>query len=151
MKTILFMDIDGVLLRRRHPGIFDSFELAPGCLEFLGWATARFECRWLSSRCRVGWPDGTRRAFRAAGAPLDNASWTVLDLIEPAAWSVSKTETIDPRSDFWWLGDRPSDDDRAWLRLHGCEERLVEVSSDPGALLHARSLLSGLWDRSGRE
>jgi hypothetical protein len=35
MKPILFLDVDGVLLRRRHPGMFDSFELAPGCLGFL--------------------------------------------------------------------------------------------------------------------
>jgi hypothetical protein len=78
MKTILFMDLDGVVLRRRHPGMSDAFELATNCLEFLECATARFECRCLSTRCRVGWPDRTRRAFRAAGAPLDNVSWTVL-------------------------------------------------------------------------
>jgi hypothetical protein len=28
IRPILFMDVDGVLLRRRHPGIFDAFELA---------------------------------------------------------------------------------------------------------------------------
>jgi hypothetical protein len=60
---ILYLDIDGVLLRRRHTGMFDAYEIAPGCLDFLEWATARFQCRWLSSRCRAGWPDGTRRAF----------------------------------------------------------------------------------------
>jgi hypothetical protein len=48
----LFLDIDCVLLRRRHSGMFDGFELAPHCLEFLEWATAQFRCRWLSSRCR---------------------------------------------------------------------------------------------------
>ena len=33
--SLLYLDIDGVLLRRRHPGLFDGFELAVGCLEFL--------------------------------------------------------------------------------------------------------------------
>jgi len=47
--ALLCLDIDGVLLRRRHSGMFDGFELAPGCLEFLEWATAQFRCRWLSS------------------------------------------------------------------------------------------------------
>jgi hypothetical protein len=144
MKTILIMDIDGVLLRRRHPGMFDAFELAPGCLEFLERATARFKCRWLSARCRIGWPDGTRRAFRIAGAPLDDPRWRVLNLIESAAWRASKTEAIDPRSNFWWVDDDPSADDRDWLRLRQHEDRLIEVSSDrdPGALLDARARIS---------
>jgi hypothetical protein len=93
---ILYLDIDGVLLRRRHSGMFDGFELAVGCLEFLEWATSRFRCRWLSMRCRPGFLDRSRRAFRAAGAPLDDPWWVVLKLIEPAVWSVHKTESIDP-------------------------------------------------------
>jgi hypothetical protein len=96
----MYLDIDGVLLRRRHRGIFDAFEIAPNCLDFLEWATSLFQCRWLSSRCRAGWPDGTRRAFRHAGAPLDIPRWQVLRLIEPALWSVNKTDAIDPASDF---------------------------------------------------
>ena len=40
---LLFLDIDGVLLRRRQPGLLDSFELASGCLEFLEWAASRFQ------------------------------------------------------------------------------------------------------------
>jgi hypothetical protein len=51
---LLYLDIDGVLLRRRHRGIFDAFEIAPDCVDFLAWATPRFQCRWLSSRCRRG-------------------------------------------------------------------------------------------------
>jgi hypothetical protein len=138
---ILYIDIDGVLLRRRHAGMFDAFELAPGCLEFLEWATARFRCRWLSARSRRGWPDGTRRAFRSAGATLTDPRWAVLDLIEPALWTLSKTEAIDLTSDFWWIDDDPSEGDRNWLRAHNCEHRLVEVSADdnPDALRVARS------------
>ena len=124
-RPILFLDIDGVLLRRRQQGMFDGFELAPGCLEFLEWATWRFRCRWLSARCRQGWPDGSRRAFRLAGAPLDEPRWSVLNLIEPALWSVHKTEAIEPASDFWWLDDNRTDDDLAWLRQHGREDRLI--------------------------
>ena len=97
---LLYLDIDGVFLRRRHTGMFDAFEIAPDCLDFLEWATSLFQCRWLSSRCRSGWPDGTRRAFRHAGAPLDDRRWQVLNLIEPAVWSVNKTDAIDPTSDF---------------------------------------------------
>jgi hypothetical protein len=140
---IFYLDIDGVLLRRRHSGIFDSFELAPHCLDFLEWATTRFVCRWLSMRCRPGFLDGSRRAFRAAGAPLYDPRWAVLNRIEPAAWSIHKTEAIDPASDFWWVEDAPSGHDRDWLRVHDRKDRLIQVSSDrdPDALYRARSLL----------
>src|SRR5215211_4962397 len=139
----LYLDIDGVLLRRRHSGVFDGFDLAPHCVEFLDWSTSRFRCRWLSMRCRPGFLDGSRRAFRSAGAPLDDPRWAVLDQIEPATWSVNKTEAIDPTSDFWWVEDDPSEHDRGWLRVHHHEDRLIEVSSDrdPDALLHARFAL----------
>jgi hypothetical protein len=144
-RPLLYLDIDGVLLRRRHSGMFDGFELAPRCLAFLEWATLRFRCRWLSMRCRTGFLDGSRRAFRSAGAPLDDTRWAVLNLIEPAAWSVNKPEAIDPTSDFWWVDDNVSAQDRDWLRAHNREDRLIEISSDrdPDALLHARSVLPG--------
>jgi hypothetical protein len=128
---VLFLDIDGVLLRRRQASFLDAFELAPDCLEFLEWATTQFRCRWLSVRCRAGWPDGSRRAFRLAGADLDNPRWAVLDLIELAAWTVSKTEAIDPKSSFWWIDDDPTEHDRVWLCEHRCEYR--NRTGDDGA------------------
>jgi hypothetical protein len=138
---VLFVDLDGVLLRRRHSGVFDGFELAPGCLDFLESATARFQCRWLSTRCRQGWPDGSRRAFRLAGAQLDDPRWAVLDLIEPAAWTVSKTEAIDPASEFLWLDDDPTEHDLDWLRVHNRADRLIQVHSD----YDDRALLVARW------
>lgn len=139
-RPTLLLDIDGILLQRRRSGMFDTFQVAPGCLEFLEWATAKYQCRWLSTRCRHGFPDGSRRAFRLAGVPLHEPRWSVLDLIEPAQWSAQKTEAIDPKSDFWWLDDNPTEHDRAWLRAHDRQDRLIEVSSDqdPDALLAAR-------------
>jgi hypothetical protein len=140
---ILYLDLDGVLLRRRHAGIFDAFEIAPDCVDFLEWGTVMFRCRWLSSRCRQGWPDGVRRAFGHAGAALDDPRWRVLDQIEKAAWRVSKTEAIDPASDFWWLDDDPTEHNRDWLCAHHREDRLIEISSDrdPTALAVARMRL----------
>ena len=149
-RGILYMDVDGVLLRRRNSGIFDAFELAPHCLEFLEWATAHFRCRWVTSRARTGWPDGIRRAFRSAGAALDDPRWAVLDQIEPAAWTINKSEALNPESEFWWIDDAPSSDDVNWLRVHGCEDRLVKISTDvdPEAL----NYLTRCWDRKyGRQ
>ena len=79
---------------------------------------------------RTGFLDGSRRAFVQAGARISDPRWAVLNLIEPAAWKVEKTEAIDPASDFWWLDDDPSEHDRDWLREHDRENRLIEVSSD---------------------
>ncbi len=140
---LLFLDIDGVLLRRRQPGLLDSFELASGCLEFLEWAASRFQCRWISTRCRTEWPDGSRRAFRLADADLHKPGWAVLDLIRPAAWTVNKPEAIDPESNFWWVDDDPIEADSEWLRVHGREDRLtmISVDHDPNALTIARATL----------
>jgi hypothetical protein len=134
--------LDNVLLARRWSGMFDAFELAPHCLEFLEWTTTRFQCRWLSSRCRQGFLDGSRRAFRSAGAPPDDPRWTVLDLIKPAVWSASKVEAI-PKSNFWWLDDAPGEAERDWLCRHRREDRWILVSADhnPVALVIARSRL----------
>ena len=99
----------------------------------------------------MGWPDGSRRAFQHAGARLNDPRWRVLDLIEPAAWRVSKIEAIDPASDFWWLDDDPTEHDRDWLREHGRLDRLIEVSSDrdADALWHVKYRLSAvLMNRS---
>ena len=61
-----------------------------------------------------------------------------------SAWA-RKIEAIDPKSDFWWIDDNPSEHDRAWLRAHHRQDRLIEASSDrgPEALLTTRSRLPG--------
>jgi hypothetical protein len=38
---LLYLDIDGVLLRRRHAGMSDAFEIAPDCLDFLKWGSSQ--------------------------------------------------------------------------------------------------------------
>ena len=124
--------------------MFDAFDIAPGCLDFLGWSTTHFACRWLSARCRAGWPEGVKRAFRSAGASLADPKWDVLDLIHSASWKVNKTEAGDPTHDFWWVDDNPSQDDRDWLRRYDRFDRLIEASSDldPTALHAAKLLLT---------
>jgi hypothetical protein len=70
----LFLDIDGVLLHRRHSGVLDGFELAPHCLEFLELpAKARPRC---SSRSIMALPNASVQPHPqgkpAVGAVLPN-------------------------------------------------------------------------------
>jgi hypothetical protein len=96
--------------------------------------------------CPVALDTGGRMGFAApSGAALDNPRWAVLERIEAAPWSVNKTEAKDPTSDFWWIDDDASAQDQHWLRVHGCEHRRIEISTntDPGALVQ----LVRLWDQ----
>ena len=96
-----------------------------------------FSAVGLTSRARREWPDGVRRAFRGAGAALHDPRWAILDQIEPATWENNKSDALDPKSEFWWIDDAPSLDDVNWLRVHGCEDRLIKISTDidPEALM----------------
>ena len=62
----LYLDLDGVILRRTGRGGRLAFEVAPGAMEFLSWATENFTCYWLTSRSHDGSIDGIERAFRFA-------------------------------------------------------------------------------------
>jgi hypothetical protein len=124
--------------------IADAFEIAPGALEFLQWATRYFACRWLSGRCRYGDTEAVRRAFRLAGAPLgSDPRWTIIDLITPARWGALKTEGIHLDSNFLWIDDAPQPEDISILEARGLRDRLlvVSVDSDPSALRQARRSL----------
>jgi hypothetical protein len=143
----LYLDLDGVLLRRR-PGearASDAFEVAPGVLEFLEWASQRFQCYWLSSRCRGSDPAEVRRAFRLAGALLgSDRRWAVIERIVPLCWSTSKAVAIDLLADFYWLDD--DETERAALAGHGRGDRLIHVDAneETNALKEARAILSTL-------
>ena len=149
----LFLDIDGVLLRRR-PGNFrvrDAFEVAPYALLFLTWAVQNFDVRWLSSRCQSGDAQQVCHAFRYALPARElPADWRLIETIAAACWGERKIDAIDPSSDFFWLDDAHGDEALAILTAHGKADRAIEVSvdRDPEALLRARQILAeaiGLW------
>jgi hypothetical protein len=143
---IAFIDIDGVLLRSVNGAVWNAgYELAPHTIEFLEWATSRFECHWLTARDRHGSHEGIILAFQDA-LGTSNLSPDLLDLIlavKPQAWSGIKTSGIDLQSNFLWIDDNPSTSDLLALERAGCLDRWFEVNVDvnPDDLLRAMVLL----------
>jgi hypothetical protein len=148
-RPILFLDIDGVVLRRRSGQMRsrDAFEIAPHSLHFLGWVIKNFDVRWLSSRCQGGDAQEVCHAFRyALGArdlPLD---WRFLETIQAARWARRKVDAIDLSADFYWVDDNHCEDALAFLASHGRADRAIEtnVDRDPDALLETMHRLPRL-------
>lgn len=135
----LYLDIDGVFLRRApESGRFSSFDVAPGAFEFLAWAVERFDCRWLSSRCRNGKVDGALRAFRLARGSSSELQHLVQS-VPAAAWERQKTDAIAFDADFLWIDDAADESERQTLARHGRLTCLIDLSvdRDPCALRQA--------------
>ena len=149
MRPLLYLDIDGTLLRRRADisGLHNAYEIAPDALGFLTWAVEHFECRWLSTRCRAGDAGGAVRAFRhALGVVRLPEEWgRVLGMIPAAAWSGSKVEGIEVKhpAGWWWIDDAPDAVDVAILSQQGVAERLIRINgSDKRPLERIQARLS---------
>jgi hypothetical protein len=140
-RPLLYLDIDGVFLSHRAGAIRD--ELTPGTAEFLVWATARFDCRWLSARCRDGNPEGALRAFRLAGG-VSRELQDLLKTVAAARWKTHKTDGINLEAEFCWLDDQADPYEKSILAKCGRADRLVEVSIEPDALAVAMAKLAVL-------
>jgi hypothetical protein len=146
-RPTLFLDVDGVVLRRRSGQMRarDAFEIAPHPLHFLRWVIKNFDVRWLSSRCQGGDAQEVCHAFRyALGArdlPLD---WRFLETIPAARWGRRKVDAIDLSTNFYWVDDAHGEDALAFLGSRGRADRAIEtnVDRDPDALLKAMHQLA---------
>ena len=146
-RPILFLDVDGVLLRRRLGNMRgrDAYEIARHSLPFLEWAITNFNVHWLSSRCQGGNAQEVCHAFRYAhGARELPPDWHVLDTIPAARWERRKVDAIDLSSDFFWVDDNHGEEALAILAAHGRADRAIEtnVDRDPDALLRAMKRLA---------
>lgn len=157
-RPLLYLDIDGTLLLRRPQtdAFQDAYEPDPDALDFLTWAAARFECRWLSTRCRNGSADGALRAFRfALGAASLPPDWrAVLGGIPASGWSALKLEGIALAhpAGWWWVDDAPEEADLRRLAELGLEERLIRLDhGDPHALRRVRERLEGQGRGDGKD
>jgi hypothetical protein len=146
-RPILFLDVDGVLLRRRAGNMRgrDAYEVARHALPFLEWALKNFHVRWLSSRCQGGNAQEVCHAFRyALGARELPPDWHLLDTIPAARWDRRKVDAIDFLTNFFWVDDNHGEEALAILTAHGRADRAIEtnVDRDPDALLRAMKRLA---------
>ena len=143
----LFLDIDGVCLRRRHGNfrVRDAFEVAPYALLFITWAAPNFDVRWLSSRCQSGDAQQVCYAFRYALPARElPADWRFIEIIPAVQWGAQKIDAIDLASNFYWCDDDHGPEALAILTEHGRADRAIHVNvdRDPEALLRARQILA---------
>ena len=144
----LYIDIDGVLLRRTGRKDFNGrneFEIATGAYEFMDWCIERFDCFWLTSRSHDGTYAGIEQAFRFA-IPAVNLPVEIKDrihAIKPAAWPRAKIKGIDISKEFLWLDDDPDDASIKELERLGMMKRWVKacVDRNPDHLEKVKSLL----------
>jgi hypothetical protein len=139
MKTKLYLDVDGVLLRRTGRQTsrgLTEFQVADHATAFLRFCITNFECYWLTARSREGSIVEVERAFRHAvrnPAALEQENDDLKGLVSGipvAAWGEMKVDAFSAEEDFYWLDDNPDHASKSWLDQHGLSGRLVMADTD---------------------
>jgi hypothetical protein len=138
-KTKLFIDVDGVLLRRTGQQTsrgLTEFLIANHATAFLSFCTEHFDCWWLTARSREGNLAEVERAFRhalrnpaASEQDRDDLEALVTD-IPVAAWGEMKADAFSVEEDFYWIDDNPDKASKNWLEQHDLTDRLVGANTD---------------------
>jgi hypothetical protein len=142
--TIIYLDVDGVLLRR-SPVSRKGFQLSPYAEEFLAHLVASYNVFWLTTRCRADMPNDLALAFRHAMqvASLPPKLAKLIDAVEPAVWNSCKTEGVDLTANFFWIDDKLTPKALQVLATNGCQDRWikVQVDQDPDDLVRVSQIL----------
>jgi hypothetical protein len=152
MKTKLYLDVDGVLLRRTGQQTsrgLTEFQIANHATSFLRFCISNFDCYWLTARSREGNIAEVERAFRhairnpAASEQDKDDLKTVVSAIPVGAWGETKADAFDAEEDFYWLDDNPDQASLSWLEQHDLSGRLVVPTTDrqPDDLVRCREFL----------
>ncbi len=139
MKTKLYLDVDGIFLRRTGRQTsrgMTEFQIANSAVSFLRWCTDNFDCYWLTARSREGDIAEVERAFRQAVRNQNSSEQERADLkdlvsgIPVARWGAMKATAFTSEQDFFWIDDNPDEASLTWLEQHGLSDRLVVASTD---------------------
>jgi len=147
-KTRLYIDVDGVILRRSGEQAFNGrreFEVAHRAVEFLEWASATFDCYWLSARSPNGSVSNIKRGFNHAipTTRLPQQLHDTIDRIPAATWQTAKYTGIELTMPFYWIDDMPDPASCAKLEQRGLLDRLIicNVDAHPDDLTRVWALL----------
>lgn len=137
--TLLYLDIDGVLLGKNRPGD-TQVVLARYAREFIEYCIHHFDCYWLSTHC----PDGDATPVVAwLSRYADETTMISIKTIKATSWRKMKIEAINLQSDFYWIEDQPTSYDLEILKKNSALHRLLQVDTrkDPDDLKRAISFL----------
>jgi hypothetical protein len=145
MKTKLYLDVDGVMLRRTPQG----FQVANHALTFLDFAIDHFDIYWLTARSHEGNTPEIERAFRHA-LPNPTASKQdrdalakIVSSLPTAEWGETKSDAFTLGVSFIWVDDNPDTRALKWLTQRGLIDRLVVVVTDqsPDDLVRVQEII----------
>jgi hypothetical protein len=151
-KTKLFIDVDGVLLKRTGQQTsrgLTEFQNANHATTFLRFCISNFDCYWLTARSRAGSTAEVERAFRqavpdpAASEHERNELKALVSAIPVGAWGEMKADAFDAEEDFYWLDDNPDQASLSWLEQHDLSGHLVVAGTDrqPDDLVRVQGVL----------
>jgi hypothetical protein len=123
--TILYLDVDGVLLADAGPDGL-GVALARHAEELLAYCTAHYDCRWLTTHCHEGDAGPVMRYLaRYAG----EAVLALAAIVKPTTWRTFKTEAIDLASNFYVIDDGLLRAEQDLLKEHGVLGRWIQADT----------------------
>lgn len=118
----LYLDIDGVILGKKHPADID-LALAEGCLSFLDFALANFDCLWLTTHCQ-GKIDTVLNYLEPYSTELEMQRFAQ---IQPTFFQIMKTEAL--TGDFIWIDDSPMASELDYLEKFNLLNRWFQIDT----------------------
>jgi len=115
----MYLDVDGVLLRKNGEAALFSFEL-------IKYLTTAHKVFWLTTHCRGGENYASQRLV----PKYPPIAKKYLKKIIPTDWITWKTEAIDFTKDFRWIDDSPYQEELNVLAMYKALNKLIRVDLD---------------------
>ncbi len=127
----IYLDIDGTLI---HEDLTENYGKAAAGLEEFLIALRPFNTYWLTTHCRDGNPDRTRKIMKQH---VSEALYPDIDRILLTVWDSMKTEGIDWSKDLIWFDNDIFEAEWERFKTANSNQQVIEVDlkSNPDQLL----------------